>query len=58
MPAEPRAFSHPDYTVGSGVSPDRAPMHSQGLAGCTAGRDLANITRGRTQTPKAVLSKG
>ena len=30
-------FFHPDYTVGSGVPPN----HSRnGLAGCTAGRDL------------------
>jgi hypothetical protein len=29
-------FSHPDYTVGSGITPDRA----IGLAGFTAGRDF------------------
>ena len=28
-------FSHPDYTVGSGISPD----HALRLAGCTAGRE-------------------
>ena len=28
-------FSHPDYTVGSGISPD----HAFRLAGCTAGRE-------------------
>jgi hypothetical protein len=33
------AFSHPDYTVGSGVSPDHA---QTALAGFTAGRDLGN----------------
>ena len=29
-------FSHPDYTVGSGISPD----HASRLAGCTAGREF------------------
>jgi hypothetical protein len=43
------AFSHPDYTVGSGISPDRAARVIQPLAGFTAGQDLAVITRGLTK---------
>jgi hypothetical protein len=35
-----KAFYHPDYTVGPGVSPDHALL---ALAGFTAGRDLALI---------------
>jgi hypothetical protein len=35
----PRAFFHPDYTVGSGVSPDPARLHTS-LAGYTADREL------------------
>jgi len=34
------AFSHPDYTVGFGVSPNHAP---EALAGFTAGRDLSQL---------------
>jgi hypothetical protein len=32
--ARSRAFSHPDYTVGSGISPDRADGVIHPLAGC------------------------
>jgi hypothetical protein len=35
------AFSYPDYTVGPGVSPDRA---QSALAGCTADRELGVTT--------------
>jgi hypothetical protein len=38
-------FSHPDYTVGSGVPPDRAFVLPLALAGCTAGQDLITIAR-------------
>jgi hypothetical protein len=38
-------FSHPDFTVGPGVSPDRAFVLPLALAGCTAGQDLINIAR-------------
>jgi hypothetical protein len=31
-------FSHPDYTVGSGISPDLL-LINQALAGFTAGRE-------------------
>ncbi len=48
------AFSHPDFTVGSGVSPDRALVLPRLLAGCTAGQDLAILTRRPHQTPKAL----
>ena len=34
-------FSHPDYTVGSGVPPD--PASNSMLAGYTAGRELGRI---------------
>jgi hypothetical protein len=44
-----RAFSHPDFTVGSGISPDRASEYFHKLAGYTAGRELTNIERGLTQ---------
>src|SRR5438445_13493610 len=38
--AGPRLL-HPDFTVGSGLSPDHAhPHHAGGLAGCTADREL------------------
>ena len=50
------AFSHPDFTVGSGVSPDRALAIWRPLAGCTAGQDLTVITRRPHQSPKAMLS--
>ena len=43
------AFSHPDFTVGSGIPPDRAAEVTQPLAGSTAGQDLAVITRGLTK---------
>jgi hypothetical protein len=43
------AFSHPDFTVGSGISPDPAAGILQPLAGSTAGQDLAVITRGLTK---------
>ncbi len=29
------SFSHPDYTVGTGITP----VHAKKLAGCTAGRE-------------------
>ena len=48
-------FSHPDFTVGSGVSPDRALVLPLALAGCTAGQDLHAITRHAHQSPKAML---
>jgi len=35
-------FSCPDYTVGSGVTPDPAP--SLALAGCTADWELLSLT--------------
>jgi hypothetical protein len=35
----PRAFFHPDCTVGPGVSPSHA-KHAVSLAGCTADREL------------------
>jgi hypothetical protein len=47
------AFSHPDSTVGSGISPDRAAGATSRSRAFTAGRDLAVIERGLTQTPKA-----
>jgi hypothetical protein len=34
------AFSHPDYTVGFGLSPNHA---QTALAGYTAGRDLGRV---------------
>jgi hypothetical protein len=37
------AFSHPDCTVGSGVSPDHAPAEPLPLAGSTADRELAAL---------------
>ena len=30
----PRAFSHPDFTVGTGISPVRAHLNPGALAGC------------------------
>jgi len=48
------AFSHPDFTVGSGVSPDRALVLPLALAGSTAGQDLIVITRRPHQSPKAL----
>ena len=35
--ATPQLFSHPDYTVGSGITPDRPP--SRWFADSTAGRE-------------------
>jgi hypothetical protein len=32
-------FFHPDFTVGSGISPDHV-RNQSALAGCTAGREL------------------
>ncbi len=52
----PYAFSHPDFTVGPGVSPDRALVLPLALAGCTAGQDLTVIARRSHQTPKAQLT--
>src|SRR5699024_8525386 len=46
-------FSHPDYTVGSGISPDPALVLPLALAGSTAGQDLVAITRRPHRTPKA-----
>src|SRR5437879_12098450 len=44
--AGPRLL-HPDFTVGSGLSPDHAhPHHAGGLAGCTADRELPATTAG------------
>jgi len=48
-------FSHPDYTVGPGISPDRALVLPLALAGFTAGQDLDAITRHHHQSPKALL---
>ena len=48
------AFSHPDFTVGSGVSPDRALVLPLALAGSTAGQDLIVIARRPHQSPKAL----
>jgi hypothetical protein len=49
------AFSHPDFTVGSGITPDLQYHQVTPLAGFTAGRDLvAGISR-LTATLKAVL---
>jgi len=55
-PARNCAFSHPDSTVGSGISPDRATGATSRSRAFTAGRDLAVIARGLTQTPKAYFS--
>jgi hypothetical protein len=33
-------FSHPDFTVGSGISPDHAEKYFLPLAGFTAGREF------------------
>jgi len=44
-----KAFFHPDYTVGSGISPDHALLV---LAGYTAGRDLEHRPH---PAPKAKL---
>jgi len=49
------AFSHPDFTVGPGVSPDHVCVLSRPLAGYTAGQDLTVITRRPHQSPKAML---
>jgi hypothetical protein len=48
-------FSHPDSTVGPGVSPDRALVLPLALAGCTAGQDLVAITRRPHHSPKAMF---
>jgi hypothetical protein len=49
------AFSHPDFTVGSGISPDLHCHTVTALAGCTAGRDLAATSGSLTATLKAVF---
>jgi hypothetical protein len=33
-------FSHPDYTVGPGTSPDHTPLYREWLAGSTADQEL------------------
>jgi hypothetical protein len=48
-------FSHPDYTVGPGVSPDRALVLPLALAGFTAGQDSIAITRRPHHSPKAMF---
>ena len=55
LPVRIDTFSHPDFTVGSGVSPDRVCVLSRPLAGSTAGQDLTVISRRSHQTPKAML---
>ena len=53
---QPHALSHPDCTVGSGISPDRARATSCARSRAfTAGQDLAAIARRPHLTPKAVL---
>src|SRR6478736_6606184 len=47
-----RAFFHPDFTVGPGVSPDHARPLLGSLAGSTAGRDLAVIARRPHRNPE------